>query len=124
MLEFDWKLRVGQQMIRYMNYATKLELKRLWRQMGPLSYQYFYPLMDDYMQANTMDKPKMIRLWTWDDSSKIVNFIDCHFKMVERYGLNYPAQCQEMVTKQELKTREDELVDYFLYEMRKPAAEQ
>ena len=57
--------------------------------MGPMSYQYFYvsgllliyslqPLMDDFMQAQAMDKPKMLRMWTWDDSTRIVNFMTMH----------------------------------------------
>ena len=49
--EFQWKLRFGQQLIRHMNYQSKLEMRRLFRQMGQMSYLYFYPLMDDFMTA-------------------------------------------------------------------------
>ena len=61
-----------------MNYQSKLEMRRLFRQMGQMSYLYFYPLMDDFMTAQAMDKPKMLRMWTWDDSTKIVNFMSLH----------------------------------------------
>ena len=106
-----------------MNYQTKLEMRTIWRQMGPMSYQYIYPLMDDYMNAAAMDRPKMLRMWTWDDSTRIVNFMTLHFKKAEKFGLDLPIQSCVLFTKEELKTKEDELTDYFLYEMRKPAAE-
>ena len=75
-----------------MNYQTKLEMKRLWRVMGSMSYNYFYviqfrltvaqPLLDDYMVYNAIDRPRGQRLWTWDDSSRIVNFFNCHLMKI------------------------------------------
>ena len=76
--EFQLKLKYGQQLLRQMNYQTKLEMRRLWRTMGGMSYQYFYPLMDDFMTYQAIDKPRMLRLWTWDDSTRIVNFMSLH----------------------------------------------
>ena len=73
-----------------MNYQSKLEMRRLFRQMGQMSYLYFYPLMDDFMTAQAMDKPKMLRMWTWDDSTKIVNFMSLHLQQAEKYGLDIP----------------------------------
>ena len=61
-----------------MNYQTKLEMRRLWRTMGGSGFQYFYPLLDDYMTSNNIDRPRLLRTWTWQDSSKIVNFFDMH----------------------------------------------
>ena len=90
--------------------------------MGPMGYQYFYPLMDDFMRAQAMDKPKMHRMWTWEDSTKIVNFMTLHFKQAEKYGLDVPIQNAALFSREEMKDREDQLTDYFLYEMRKPAA--
>ena len=78
--------------------------------------------MDDFMSSMAMDKPKMLRMWTWDDSSKIVNFMTCHFEQARKYGLDIPIQNRVLMTKEELKAREDELTEYFLYEMRKPAS--
>ena len=75
-----------------MNYQTKCEMRRMWRQMGQMSYLYFYPLLDDYMTAKSMDRPKMHRLWTWDDSSKIVNFMTLHLMQAEKYALDIPVQ--------------------------------
>ena len=48
--------------------------------------------MDDFMAAQAMDKPKMLRMWTWDDSSKIVNFMTMHLKQASKYGLDLPIQ--------------------------------
>ena len=46
--------------------------------------------MDDFMCAQAMDKPKMGRLWTWDDSTRIVNFMTLHLMQAEKYGLDVP----------------------------------
>ena len=53
-------------------------MRRMHRTMGNMSYNYFYPLLDDYMQSAAIDKPKMLRLWAWDDATKIVNFMTLH----------------------------------------------
>ena len=53
-------------------------MRRLWRQMGGLSYNYFYPLLDDFAAAQAVDKPRILRTWTWDDSSRIVNLMNLH----------------------------------------------
>ena len=95
-------------------------MRRLWRQLGGLSYNYFYPLLDDFSNAQAVDKPRLLRTWTWDDSSRIVNFMNLHLLRVQKYGLDIPIQRQIGLTKEELKQREDELVAYFLHELRKP----
>ena len=59
-----------------MNYANKLEMKRLFRIMDYNGLSYAYPLLDDYMRGQAIDQPRMFRLWTWDDSSRIVAFLD------------------------------------------------
>ena len=69
-----------------------------------------------------MDRPKMLRMWTWDDSTKIVNFMTLHLMKAEKYALDIPVQNQSLLTKEELKQKEDKLTEYFLYELRKPAA--
>ena len=116
------KLKYGQQLSRQMNYQTKLEIRRLQRQMGGLSYLYFYPLMDDFMSANAVDRPRLLRTWTWQDSSKIVNFFDAHMLKCKKFGLDIPIFRNQGLTKEELKDKEDQLTAYFLHELRKPAA--
>ena len=61
----------------------------------------------------------MHRLWTWDDSTRIANFMTTHMMQAQKYGLDIPIFRDMNVTKNELKTREDELTAYFLHEMRK-----
>ena len=68
-----------------------------------------------------MDRPKMTRLWTWEDSTKIVNFMTINLMKAEKFGLDLGIQNCNLWTKPELENRENELVEYFLYEMRKPA---
>ena len=63
--DFEMKLKYGQQLIRQMNYQTKIEIRRLYRIMGGTSYLYFYPLMDDYMSSQAVDRPRLLRTWTW-----------------------------------------------------------
>ena len=116
------KLKYGQQLIRHMNYQTKLEMRRLWRTMGGLSYQYFYPLLDDFMTYQAIDKPRLLRLWTWEDSTRIANLMTTHLYKCHRYALDIPIQKNGGLTKEDLQRREDDLVQYFLYEMRKKPA--
>lgn len=98
-------------------------MRRLWRTMGGLSFQYFYPLLDDYMGASAVDRPRLLRTWTWDDSTRIVNFMNVHYLRCYKYGLDIPIQRDIGMTKADLKQREDELTEYFLHELRKPKAE-
>ena len=74
------------------------------------------------MSSMAMDRPKMLRLWTWEDSTKIVNFLDLNIMKAQKYGLDYPHQNNRFHTKEELKQKEDELTEMFLEQMRKPAS--
>ena len=74
------------------------------------------------MTYQAIDKPRLLRLWTWDDSTRIANFMTVHLLKSQRYGLDIPIQHSMGLTKDDLKKREDELVEYFLYEMRKAPA--
>ena len=116
------KLKYGQQLLRQMNYQTKLEMRRLWRQMGGLSFQYFYPLLEDFMTYQAIDKPRLQRLWTWEDSTRMANMMTVHLFKTHRYGLDIPITQSVGLTKEGLNQREDELTQYFLYEMRKKPA--
>ena len=63
--DFQMKLKYGQYLIKEMQRQNKLEMKRLWRIMNHMSYNYFYPLMDDYMKVWNIDRPRILRTWTW-----------------------------------------------------------
>ena len=45
-----------------------------------------------------------------------------HLMQANKYGLDIPIQRSRDITKEELKQREDDLTAYFLYELKKPAA--
>ena len=74
------------------------------------------------MTSAATDKPKMLRLWAWEDQTKIANFMTLHMMKAAKYGLDFPHFNSQLYTTEELKKKEDELCEYFLYEMRKPAA--
>ena len=46
----------------------------------------------------------------------------CHLLQAEKYGLDMPTMNNALWTKEEIEARENQLMEYFLYEMRKPAA--
>ena len=63
--------------------------------------------MDDFQKSYAMDRPKTNRLWTWEDSSKIVNMMTCHLKLTQKYGLDMPIMNNMFWTKEELEAREN-----------------
>ena len=52
----------------------------------------------------------------------MANMMSVHLNKCHRYALDIPIQKNVGLTKGDLKAREDELTDYFLYEMRKQPA--
>jgi hypothetical protein len=38
------------------------------------------------MTYYAIDKPRTLRLWTWDDSTRIVNFLTVHLLRAQKYG--------------------------------------
>ena len=73
------------------------------------------------MGQNAVDRPRILRTWTWQDSCKIVNFFDAHMLKCQKFALDIPIFKCTGITKEELKEREDQLTAYFLHELRKPA---
>lgn len=118
-IEFNEKLKKGQRLLRTMAYQCKLEMRRLWRTMPGTAFNHMYPLMDDYFQSYYVDSPRVNRLWTWGDATKIVDYYTLFTMRNEKYGLDLVNNMKTPMTKDELKEKEDELVEYFLHEMRK-----
>jgi len=75
------------------------------------------------MTQHSIESPRQLRLWTWDDASRIVNFLELHVQRCQRYGLDIPVQVSGGLTKDELKEKEDQLTEYFLHELRKKPVE-
>ena len=44
------------------------------------------PLLDDYFQNRSIDTPRMLRLWTWEDSTKMVNFLNQELHRARIFG--------------------------------------
>lgn len=121
--EFKENVKRGQILATSIMFQSRQEMRRLWRTMGGQGFQYYKPLMDDYFRAYVVDQPRTNRLWTWQDSTRLAEFYKLHLKKAEKYGLDLPHTTKVYKTKEELKQREDELVEYFLHEMRKQPVE-
>jgi hypothetical protein len=67
-------------------------------------------------------KPKYLK---WDDASISVGYLQYVLNRIGKYGLQWGSLNYKKFDnyKQKLKEEEDKLVDYFLYEMRKPPVE-
>ena len=103
--------------------AETNEISKLYRLGGPLAYHWSAKMMNQYMKHHHVDSPRIHRMWTWKDQTKMVEFLKLHKFWVKKYGLDIPYDLNHPLSKDELKTREDELVEYFLYEMRKKPVE-
>ena len=117
-IDFQNDLRDGQAYLRAMLTINKNEMRRLWRTMGTNSYRYIYTIMDDYLKQHRVDGIRAERLWTWRDSTKIVEYFREHKRRAHKYGLDNQGGLNNN-SKESFKKREDELVEYFLHEMRK-----
>ena len=84
-----------------------------------MAFLHVYPLMDDYLTQRSIDSPRTLRLWTWDDSSRIANFMKMHHMRCQKYGTEIGVQVNRDLTKEEIKQKEDALTAFFLHEMRK-----
>ena len=116
--KFRKDLVQGQSYLRAMCYMNKLELRRLYRTLGASSYLHVYPIMEDYLKQVRLDGPRVDRVWTWKDATRIVEYYRQHVRRSIKYGLDN-GQCLENRTKEAFQEKENELVDYFLSEMRK-----
>ncbi len=87
---------------------------------------YLQPLYDYHLKMGIVDKPALHKFLKWDDASITVNYLLYVLERIKKYGLCYGPIGQSKFPdyKETLRKTEDELTDYFLYEMRKePSAE-
>ncbi|CAI2381808.1 unnamed protein product [Moneuplotes crassus] len=124
--QWEQDFREGQAYLRIMLYYNKLEMNKLWRILQSNAYPYMYTIMDDYLTHSRIDNPRVMRLWTWRDSTRIVEFVREHKARAAKYGLDNGASMQRDTfefTKEQMKQKEEELCEYFLHEMRKKPVE-
>ncbi len=86
--------------------------------------QYLQPLYDFHIKMGIVDKPTIHKYLKWDDASISVNYLLYVLERIKKYGLNYGPLGQTKFPdyKDTIKSKEDELTEYFLYEMRKEPA--
>ena len=118
-LRFSDDLKKGQKYLKSMLFYNKNEIRRLSRLLGSQGYFYCHPIMEDYLKQKRIDGLRLTRVWTWKDSTKIVEYFREHVRRTQKYGLDNLQHTKVEPTKEAMKLREDELVDYFLSEMRK-----
>ena len=96
------------------------EMRRLWRALGARSFKHSYESMGEYMKMFSIDSNRTMRVWTWQDATRIVEFYNLHMARAYKYGLDVPFFYKGAMEKEDLKAIEDRLVETFLTEMRKP----
>jgi hypothetical protein len=100
------------------------EMGRMYVLFKGNSEMYLQPLYDFHIKMGIVDKPTMHKFLKWDDASLSVNYLLYVLERVKKYGLNYGPLGQNKFPdyKETLKKTEDQLAEYFLYEMRKEPA--
>jgi hypothetical protein len=99
----------------------KHELARCFVLFRDRSKYYNLPLIEHHIKMGEVDKPNAIKYLTWKDASISVAYLEYVLNRLSRYGLHWGALKYKKFPdyKQTIRSQEDELVDYFLYEMRK-----
>lgn len=87
---------------------------------------YLLPLYEHHLKLGDVDRSGEFRNLYWDDATKIANYLDYVMKRINKYGLHWGILNPKKFDgyKEQMKKEEDELTQYFLYEMRKPPAEE
>ena len=85
---------------------------------------YNAPLLEN-LYSSRVDKNTIFKNFKWDDAIKMTNYIDYVTRKISKYGLHYgfmnPYKFENY--KEKIRNDEDELAEYFLYEMRKEPVE-
>jgi hypothetical protein len=86
---------------------------------------YMQPLYEHHMKLGGVDAYTHNKYFKWDDASITVAYLDYVLRRLNKYKLLLGPLTQRKYPdyKEDLKNQEDELVEYFLYEMRKEPAE-
>ena len=120
---FDFKL--GVYLLKYMYLLRISEYSRtlfMFQNQG-CAEQYAFPVKEHHLKLGNVDHGgNRLKFYVWDDAVKIANYFEWVMRRITKYqlhwGINHKYKFDNY--KNEIKKSEDELVDYFLYEMRKP----
>jgi hypothetical protein len=87
-------------------------------------YSYALPLYEYHYKLGRIDRVHTLKFYHWDDASKIGAYYDYVQRRIRKYGLHWGLTPKKFDNyKEQMKKEEDELVDYFIYEMRKPPSD-
>lgn len=86
---------------------------------------YVWPLYEHHIKLGKVDKASFYKNYYWDDASKVADYYDYVMRRIGKYGLHWSILNPNKVYnyKKMIQEEEDNLVDYFIYEMRKKPAE-
>lgn len=100
----------------------KHELSRSYILFRERAKYFNLPLLEHHIKMGETDKPNSYKYLNWRDASLSVAYLEYVLNRLSRYGLHWGALKNKKFPdyKQKIRADEDELVDYFLYEMRKP----
>lgn len=109
-----------------MYYQRIQEMGRMWLLFRNISGNYVMPLYEHHIKLGNSDKYHMSMMYKWDDSSIAIGYLDYVTRRITKYGLHRGPLCSIKFPgyKDEIQNEEDQLAEYFLYEMRKAPAEE
>lgn len=90
----------------------------LFRNNAPV---YMKELVNYDIKMGSVDKYDQSKYYKWDDATIIVGYLDYVMRRLRKYSLDrgVMSSLKFPYYKEKLQKEEDQLVDYFLYEMRK-----
>jgi hypothetical protein len=95
-------------------------------------FNYITPLIEHHIKLGELDRVAVHKYYNWDDASLVTGYYDYVLRRLGKYGkinlikgLQYGLLNSKKFPnyKEELRNLEDDLTDYFLYEMRKEPQE-
>ena len=126
-VEYDTNIyRIATHLLERMYNQRKSELARSIVLFRERARYYNLPLLEHHIKMGDVDKPNSNKYLNWRDASVSVAYLEYVLSRLGRYGLQWGALNNQKFPdyKQKIKSDEDELVDYFLYEMRKAPIKQ
>jgi hypothetical protein len=111
----------AQTFLQHMAMMRSHEMARMSILFRRNAYFYMQPLYDFHIKYGNLDKSTDHKYLKWDDACLTINYFHYVIDRVKKYGLNYGPLAQGKFPnyKDVLKSEEDRLTEYFLYEMRK-----
>jgi len=126
-IEYDNNIyRIATHLLEKMHSQRIAELARSYVLFRERAKYYNYPLLEHHLKMGDVDKPNSLKYLNWRDASISVAYLEYVLSRIGRYGLHWGAlnNLKFPDYKQKIKSDEDHLVDYFLYEMRKAPLKQ